>query len=98
MFFHITHQLYIHHNDKFIITTGQTCYTNHLAIRVAAGAWCLGCFFLIQIYSSTLTSHLTAPNQKPIVNSFYEIADTPGVRLTVDRGFAIDSILMLQVG
>lgn len=38
-----------------------------------------------------------APNQNAIVNSFEEIADTPGVRLTVDKGYAIDSILTLQV-
>ena len=66
-----------------------------LAIRIAAGAWCLGCFFIVQIYSSTLTSHLMAPNQKPIVNSFYEIADTPGVKLTADRGLALDVILQV---
>ena len=74
---------------------GQRFYSKLLSVRFALGAWCLGCFFLVQIYSSTLTltSHLTSPNQKPIVNSFDQIADTPGVSLTVDRGFGIDVIL-----
>ncbi len=76
---------------------GQRCFSERFAVRIAAGAWCLGCFFLVQIYCTTLTSHLTAPNQKPIVNSFDEIAYTPGARLAVDRGYAIDSVLMLQV-
>ena len=61
-----------------------------------AGAWFLGCFFLVQIYSSTLTSHLTSPNQKPIVNSFFEIADSPGVSLTIDKGFALDVLLQVR--
>lgn len=74
---------------------GQILYSKRLAIRIVAGTWCCACFFLIQIYSSTLTSHLTMPNQKPIVNSFYEIANTPGVSLTVNRGFGIDNILQV---
>ena len=64
-----------------------------LTARVAAGAWCCGCFFLVQIYCSTLTSHLTAPNQQPIVNSFFEIAETPSIRLAVNTAL----YLMLQV-
>ena len=74
---------------------GQHYFPKRLATRLAAGAWCCGSFFLVQIYCSTLTSHLTSPNQRPIVNSFFEIADNPGVSLTIDRGFALD--IMLQV-
>ena len=36
------------------------------------------------------------PNVKPIVSSFHEIANTPDVSLTVDRGYAIDNILQVQ--
>lgn len=49
------------------VTLGQRCYSQRLTFRIAAGVWALGCFFLVQIYCSTLTSHLTSPNQKPIV-------------------------------
>ena len=38
-----------------------------------------------------------AQNQMPIINSFFEIADTPGVHLTFDRGMGLDAILQ-QVG
>lgn len=68
---------------------------SHLVIRFAAGAWCLGCFFIVQIYSTTLISHLMSPNQKPIVNSFHDIANTPGFSLTAVKDFGID--LLLQV-
>ena len=36
-----------------------------------------------------------ALNQKPLVNSFFEVADKPGVTLTLDRGYAVD--ILLQV-
>ena len=77
----------------FPVNLGQHFASAKLNIRLAAGAWCVGCFFLVQIYCSTLTSHLTAPNERPIVNSFFEIADAPGVRLTFDRGMGIDAML-----
>ena len=76
---------------------GQHLGSNRVNVRLASGAWCVGCFFLVQIYCSTLTSHLMAQNQLPIINSFFEIADTPGVHLTFDRGMGLDAILQ-QVG
>ena len=66
-----------------------------MAIRIATGAWCCGAFFIVQIYCSTLTSHLTSPNQKLLVNSFFEIADNHDVSIAIDSGYAIDK--MLQV-
>ena len=38
-------------------------------------------------------AHLTSPYQKLLVNSFFDIADTPGVSLAVEKGFAIDTLL-----
>ncbi len=71
--------------------------SKRLAKRIAAGAWCCGCFFLVQAYCSTLTSHLTSPNQKPLINSFFEIADRPGVTLTIQNGFGIDRTLEVDM-
>ena len=55
----------------------------------------LGPDILLNYYLINLTSHLTSPNEKPLVNSFFDIADTPGVSLTIDKGFAVDK--MIQV-
>ena len=38
---------------------------------------------------------IIALNQKPLFNSFFEIADKPGVTLILDQGYAID--ILLQV-
>ena len=78
------------------VSTGQHYYfCKRLAIRIAAGAWFCGAFFIVQIYCSTLTSHLTSPNQKLLVNSFFEMAENHDVSLAVDRGYAIDKILQV---
>ena len=74
---------------------GQHYFPKDLVIRIAAGAWGCTCFFLVQIYCCTLISHLTSPNQKLIVNSFFDIADTPGVSLTIDRDYALDKIMQV---
>lgn len=67
-----------------------------MAYRVAGGAWCAGCFFLVQMYCSTLTSHLTSPNQLPVVASLKELINTPDVDFTIDKGPGMD--LQLSVG
>ena len=77
------------------ILQGQHYFPNHLTIRLAAGAWACGAFFLVQIYCCTLTSHLTALNQEPLINSFFEIDKKPGVTLVLDRGYAIDTIFQV---
>ena len=50
--------------DIILKTTGQHYFPKRLTIRLAVGAWCCACFFLVQIYCCTLTSHLMSPNQK----------------------------------
>ena len=34
-----------------------------------------------------------SPNQKPLIDSFFEVADKPGVTLVLDKAQAIDIIL-----
>ena len=72
---------------------GASVSARWIVIRILAGAWCLACFFLIQLYCSTLTSHLTSPLRKPLIDSVYDIPNTPGLQIVVDRGFAADTLL-----
>ena len=67
-----------------------------LKILLVAGSWCCTCFFLVQIYCSTLTSYLTSPNQKTIVNSFFDIANTPGVHLAVEAYMALELLMLVS--
>ena len=84
---------YLKMYKNFLSTSGQSYFDKHLTVRLAAGAWCCTCFFLVQIYSTTLISHLTSPNQKAIISSFFEIADTPDLSLTVDKGYGVDQAI-----
>nr|CAG4649460.1 EOG090X08PQ [Scapholeberis mucronata]SVE93708.1 EOG090X08PQ [Scapholeberis mucronata] len=78
---------------KSTLRLGQHFYSNRLIVRFASGAWCVGCFFIVQFYSTTLISHLMSPYQKLIANSMHKIANTPGVSLMSDKGFALDLLL-----
>jgi hypothetical protein len=53
---------------------------------------------VVQIYCSTLTSHLTSPNQKVILNSILEIADeSSDLTLAIDKGYALDVIFKVRL-
>ena len=72
-------------------------HSRWMVIRVLAGAWCLGCFFLIQIYCCTLTSHLTMPYRKVLINSVYDIPNVTGLQITVDRGLAPELLIKVNI-
>ncbi|XP_046443988.1 uncharacterized protein LOC124194023 [Daphnia pulex] len=77
-----------------LLSQGAYCGNRQLAIRFAAAAWCLACFVLVQAYSSTLIAFITSPNNKPIINSVYDIQKVPGLKITVNRNFAADLRLL----
>lgn len=78
-----------------LILKGHPFGSSRLFIRFLAGAWCAGCFFLIQIYCSTLKSHLMSPNEKLIANSVDDIAHFPNVDVTVDQGLGLRIMILV---
>ncbi|EFX71751.1 hypothetical protein DAPPUDRAFT_111452 [Daphnia pulex] len=70
--------------------SGAYCEKRQLAIRIAAAAWSLACFVLVQAYSSTLIAFITSPNTKPIINSVNDIPNVPGLKITVSRNLGAD--------
>ncbi len=75
------------------VMIGAYCGNRQLAIRLAASAWCLACFVLVQAYSSTLIAFITSPNNKPIIDSVYDIPNVPGLKITVNRNLGADLLL-----
>ncbi len=53
----------------------------------------MACFVLVQAYSSTLIAFITLSNNKPIINSVYDISNVPGLKITVNRNFGADVML-----
>ena len=80
------------------IVIGQHLPSKRLMVRLVAGAWCVGCFFLVQIYSSTLTSYLMASNEKPIADSIIDLADNPKVSVFVEKGLALEVVFKVYIG
>ena len=75
--------------------SGQRYFPKRFVVRIAVGVWCCSCFFFVLIYCCNLTSHLMSPNQKPIINSFYEIADNSKLSLALDKGYGVEKILQV---
>lgn len=88
--------VYLDLNLLISICSGHSFDSSRLVIGFVTGAWCLGCFFLIQSYCSTLTSHLMSPNQKPIADSVEELAHSPHVGITVDQELGLKNILLVR--
>ena len=75
------------------LSGGASLDARWIVIRILTGVWCLACFFLVQIYCCTLTSHLTLPHSKPIVNSVYDIPNVRGLEITVDRNLGAEKLI-----
>jgi len=57
-----------------------------------AGAWCLAAFVLVNSYSSTLISFLSASNNQPFIKSIYDIPEKPGAHLVIEQGRTVEVI------
>ena len=62
---------------------GGWCSSKKLAIRLAAGTWCLASFVIFTAYSSVLVSFIVSPNLKPIINSIDDIPKVNNLKVSV---------------
>ena len=73
---------------------GAIIASRRLAIRLVAGSWCLLAFVFVTAYQSVLISYILAPGMEPpIVDSFSDLVNKTDVRLLVEKGLSIDSML-----
>ncbi|KZS21010.1 Uncharacterized protein APZ42_012161 [Daphnia magna] len=69
------------------VITGQgnsVSAKERLSFRLLLGIWCLTMVVLVNAYTTTLTSYLTVPKLKPIVNTLAELAASHDTQMTVD--------------
>ena len=64
-------------------------------MRLISGAWCLSALVLTTAYCSVLTSFIMAPQYKPLVDSVEELADNDKVDLVIQKGLAVDVMIMV---
>lgn len=67
-------------------------------VSVAAAFWCLSAVVICNAYTGTLTSFLTLPKLKPIINSLEELAASNRYKLTAELNSAFtDTFLVFTV-
>ena len=74
------------------LRSGGWCSSKKLAIRLAAGAWCLGAFVIVTAYSSVLISFIISPNLKPIIESIRDIPKVPGLQVVGVAGSSLNRV------
>ena len=75
---------------------GGHFHAKKLALRCAAAVWCLACLILVLSYSCVLTSVMTLPKIKPLINSIYDIPKISGLEIVAVRGMAVDAALSVR--
>ena len=75
------------------VFVGGYCHPRNHSVRLVAGAWCIGTFFLVNSYTSTLVSLITKPVQVPIINSVYDLPNKPNVYVAIEAGMGLNRIL-----
>ncbi len=68
-----------------------------VAFRILAGTWALGSSLLVNYYNSILTSFFTSPNYKLLMNSVYELPNSPEIKVTANNVSAPNFFFRLQV-
>jgi ionotropic glutamate receptor len=65
------------------------------AVYFVFGSWCLGAMILGCAYNSVLTSYILGSNAEQLVNSLTDLARKSNVHLVVDKGSAVESVLLV---
>lgn len=79
------------------INSGQLFRQRKVSVRCLAGAWCVTVFLLVTAYCSVLTSFITSPNYKPLINSIEDLPKKSDVKLIAVRGRSPDVLFMVSL-
>ena len=76
----------------------MNAFTNFLKLPVTilVITWCLGTFFFMNAYSSTLTSYLMTPSYRSMAESIEDIAKIPRPVFMVYKFSAFDDTLLVR--
>ncbi len=58
----------------YFIKGGWDKWKYKLSFRILQGTWCLAAFVLLNAYSSTIISYLTAPKLMPVTKNLDQVA------------------------
>lgn len=67
------------------------------ASRVTAAAWCLSSVVFVYLYSGSLTSFITIPKLRPVIESLDDLAVNPNLKLTILKNSVFESIILVRI-
>ncbi|XP_046657357.1 uncharacterized protein LOC124350615 isoform X2 [Daphnia pulicaria] len=79
---------------RIIMNQGGNIPLMRNAVYFVFGSWCLGAMILGCAYNSVLTSYILGSNAEQLVNSLTDLARKSNVHLVVDKGSAVESVLL----
>ena len=72
-------------------------WKNRLSFRIIQGTWCLAAFVLLNAYSSTIISYLTAPKLMPVTKTLKELANgsPQRIKLLTEKDGSVATICLV---
>ena len=67
-----------------------------MRFRLIAGAWCLAAAIVVNIYNSTLVSHLFVQKYYPLVRSMNDLIDQKDTHVAVRKSLGIDALISVS--
>ena len=61
-----------------------------------ASSWCLASLIIGTYYAADLTSYITVPTYKTLINSINEVPDRPDIRLVTNKGGNADAVISVK--
>lgn len=65
------------------------------ATRIIAGVWCLVSIVFVYLYNGCLTSYITFPKMRPIIESLDQLANSAELELAILKNSVFESIILV---
>ena len=77
---------------------GNTVPGSRFSFQIIIGSWLLAAMVLVNCYSGTVVSYLTAPRMIPSINNFEDLAASEDVGvLVLDNTFIGQQIMVIKI-
>lgn len=67
------------------------------ATRLVAATWCLTAVVFIYLYSGCLTSFITIPKLRPLIESLDDLATSVDLELTILKNSVFESMILVYL-
>lgn len=79
-----------------ILFVGGRCTWNDVASRFLTGIWCISAFVIVQAYTSTLITYIITPTNFPLIDTAYDIAANPDIKILFEKDRAFDRLVSVS--